>query len=168
MRALEAWPRFSADGEGDLAVRVEVWLNRILLRVFLDRYRRERYASRRRRECRVDIAATTHAGAATAGLLHATGSAGADESATDTPTLRALYCEQPQTLSESTRAAVATLPETFRAIVEAVDLEGLFYREVAADLGLPIGTVMSRLHRGRKILAVELEEHAADYGLVTG
>lgn len=167
VRALQAWPRFQAEGEGDLEIRVGAWLNRILLRVFLDRYRRERYAHRRRRECRVDIAATTHAGAAAAGLLHAAGSAGGDdERAIDAPLLRALYCEQPQVLSESARGAVAALPEMFRSVVEAVDLEGLFYREVAEDLGLPIGTVMSRLHRGRRILAAELEEHAADYGLV--
>jgi len=54
------------------------------------------------------------------------------------------------------RAAVEALPEEFRAVLVAVDLEGAAYLEAAAALGIPKGTVMSRLHRGRKHLRAAL------------
>lgn len=46
--------------------------------------------------------------------------------------------------------ALGRLPEKFRAVVELVDVEGLTYQDAAAALGVPVGTVMSRLHRARK------------------
>jgi len=55
------------------------------------------------------------------------------------------------------RSAVRALPAQYRSAVELVDLEGFRYREAAASMGVPIGTVMSRLHRGRKLLAEQLE-----------
>lgn len=58
------------------------------------------------------------------------------------------------------RAAVESLPEDFRAVIVAVDLEGARYLEAAAALGIPKGTVMSRLHRGRKHLRAALEAAA--------
>jgi RNA polymerase sigma-70 factor (ECF subfamily) len=54
------------------------------------------------------------------------------------------------------RAAVAALPADYAAVVTVCDLEGATYREAAAALGCPIGTVMSRLSRARKRLAVTL------------
>lgn len=53
-------------------------------------------------------------------------------------------------------AAIATLPEKMRTVVELVDLESCTYAEVAMVLGIPIGTVMSRLHRGRKHIKDQL------------
>ena len=58
------------------------------------------------------------------------------------------------------RAAVDSLPADFRAVVVAVDLEGASYLEAAAALGVPKGTVMSRLSRARARLAVTLAEAA--------
>ena len=52
------------------------------------------------------------------------------------------------------------MPKAFRAVVELVDLEERSYREAADRLGVPVGTVMSRLHRGRKMLADQLREAA--------
>jgi RNA polymerase sigma-70 factor (ECF subfamily) len=55
------------------------------------------------------------------------------------------------------RNAVAGLPADQRLVLALVDLEGLAYSEVAVILDIPIGTVMSRLHRGRKSLLARLE-----------
>ena len=49
------------------------------------------------------------------------------------------------------------LPERFRRVVELVDLDGLSYQEAAVSLGVPVGTVMSRLHRGRRRIRQHLE-----------
>jgi RNA polymerase sigma-70 factor (ECF subfamily) len=56
-------------------------------------------------------------------------------------------------LSASPTQALAALPESYRRAVELVDLQDLSYREAADRLGVPVGTIMSRLHRGRKLLA---------------
>lgn len=47
-------------------------------------------------------------------------------------------------------AALAALPDEQQAVIELVDMAGLSYQQAADALGLPVGTVMSRLHRGRK------------------
>lgn len=56
---------------------------------------------------------------------------------------------------------LAELPESFRSVLALVDLEGMRYAEAAAILGCPIGTVMSRLHRGRLEFARRLQAHQA-------
>ena len=53
------------------------------------------------------------------------------------------------TFDATVEQAFRSLPDKFRLVVELVDLGGLSYQEVAAALGIPVGTVMSRLHRGR-------------------
>jgi RNA polymerase sigma-70 factor (ECF subfamily) len=63
-------------------------------------------------------------------------------------------------LTATTRGKLDKLPETFRAVLTLVDLDELTYREAATELGVPVGTVMSRLHRGRKLLADQLLEAA--------
>jgi RNA polymerase sigma-70 factor (ECF subfamily) len=61
-------------------------------------------------------------------------------------------------MSESTRRKLAALPEGFRAVVVMVDLEERSYRDAARELGVPVGTVMSRLHRARKLLAEQMKD----------
>jgi len=63
-------------------------------------------------------------------------------------------------LSRATRRAIDTLPEQFQSTVVMVDLMELSYRDAADRLGVPVGTVMSRLHRGRRLLADALREAA--------
>jgi RNA polymerase sigma-70 factor (ECF subfamily) len=60
-------------------------------------------------------------------------------------------------LMPTTQGKLDALPETFRSVLKLVDLGDLTYREAASELGVPVGTVMSRLHRGRKLLATQLE-----------
>jgi RNA polymerase sigma-70 factor (ECF subfamily) len=59
-------------------------------------------------------------------------------------------------LRREIRRCLAALPADLRAVVVLRDLEGLEYREIAAVLGLPLGTVQSRLHRGRNLLRDKL------------
>ncbi|MBC7928485.1 MAG: sigma-70 family RNA polymerase sigma factor [Bryobacteraceae bacterium] len=61
--------------------------------------------------------------------------------------------------------ALDTIPPGFRAVVLLVDVEEFAYKEVAGILGIPIGTVMSRLSRGRKLLREQLTELAGTYGI---
>jgi RNA polymerase sigma-70 factor (ECF subfamily) len=62
--------------------------------------------------------------------------------------------------------ALSTLPMAFREAVMLVDIEGLTYREVAEVLGCPLGTVMSRLSRGRALLRQALGRFAREHGYV--
>ena len=57
------------------------------------------------------------------------------------------------------RSAIRQLPPILREAVELRDIEGLSYREIAAVIGRPIGTVMSRLARGRNLLREALQAH---------
>jgi RNA polymerase sigma-70 factor (ECF subfamily) len=61
--------------------------------------------------------------------------------------------------------AMQQLPDDFRTAVYLADVEGFAYKEIADIMDTPIGTVMSRLHRGRKQLRDSLAEYAADRGI---
>ena len=112
---------------------LEGWLARIVTNVFLDEVRR-----RRRRP--------TEAFPADADLvLPAT--PGADEIS--------------QNLSDDVQAALARLPEEFRVAVVLCDIADLSYEQISASLGVPVGTVRSRLHRGRRLLRAALAKDTA-------
>ncbi len=66
------------------------------------------------------------------------------------------------------KAALAAMPEDFRMAVYLADVEGFSYKEIADIVGVPSGTVMSRLHRGRKLLRSSLAEYAKDRGFNRG
>jgi RNA polymerase sigma-70 factor, ECF subfamily len=67
---------------------------------------------------------------------------------------------------EAVKAALESLPENFRLPVLLADVEGFSYKEIAEIMDTPIGTVMSRLHRGRKALQKALWDTAKERGLV--
>ena len=65
-------------------------------------------------------------------------------------------------VSDDVKAAVDELPEPFRLAVVLRDLLGLSYKEMSEQLSVPIGTVMSRLFRGRRMIQDHLREHARE------
>lgn len=67
---------------------------------------------------------------------------------------------------DEVKAALADLPDTFRMAVYLADVEGFRYAEIAEIMGSPVGTVMSRLHRGRARLQKALYSYARDRGLL--
>ncbi len=81
---------------------------------------------------------------------------------------RTLVYEPPvrQDLSdEEVLSAFQKIPQAFREVVLLADVEEFSYKEVASTLGIPVGTVMSRLSRGRKLLRIELAAFAETFGI---
>jgi RNA polymerase sigma-70 factor (ECF subfamily) len=111
---------------------LRAWAFRILYSVFVTRWRR-----RRRERRAVERLAS-------------------DPSAWTVPSAFAAPDAGDGALLPSTRRQLDSLPTGFRAVVVLVDLEQRSYRDAARELGVPVGTVMSRLHRGRKLLAAQM------------
>lgn len=144
--ALRAWPRFSPDG--DPAATARGWLFRIVSNRFTDSYRLRRGSSARSGRDRLEAAAPVD-------LLREM--MGVDQDHV-LPVVR-------EELSDPVAQALENLPSDYRRIVVLVDLRGLAYREAAQESGVPIGTVMSRLHRGRRMLREALSAHAQEQGI---
>ena len=68
-------------------------------------------------------------------------------------------------LDDKVRQAIEELPEDFRAAVVMADIEDKSYKEIAEAMDCPLGTVMSRLYRGRKLLREKLGDYASARGL---
>lgn len=73
-----------------------------------------------------------------------------------------------QIVDDEVLRAIDALPEQFREAVVLSDVEGMSYEEVANILGVPIGTVKSRLFRGRRLLQAKLYEYAVSMGYIKG
>lgn len=71
-------------------------------------------------------------------------------------------------VDDNVRKALEGLPEEYRKVIIMADIEGRSYKEIAKILKLPIGTVMSRLYRGRKSLEEALLSYASKYGYIKG
>ena len=67
---------------------------------------------------------------------------------------------------DAVKAAIEAIPENFRIAVLLADVEGFAYKEIANILEIPIGTVMSRIHRGRKALEKQLHDYAGERNLL--
>lgn len=80
--------------------------------------------------------------------------------------LRSAEMEALDSLPDSTvKDALAALPDDFRMVVYLADVEGFAYKEIAEIMGTPVGTVMSRLHRGRRQLREALTDYARELGM---
>jgi RNA polymerase sigma-70 factor, ECF subfamily len=136
VRAYEAYERF--DG-----ANFKAWMLRILTNLYINRYRaRQRNAP--------------------AASLEEDGAYEPVADARETPD-RLLFDEA---LDDEIEEALARVPEEFRMAVILSDIEGMSYQEVADAVGVPIGTVRSRLARGRAILRRELEGFARRQGFL--
>ena len=71
-----------------------------------------------------------------------------------------------RSVSDDVQRALDALPDDFRTAVILCDMQGLSYKEIAEIMECPVGTVMSRLFRGRKLLAAALKEFAVAEGYV--
>jgi RNA polymerase sigma-70 factor (ECF subfamily) len=144
---IKAFTKFHTFTEG---TNLKAWLFRIMTNTYITSYRR------RQREPLQSSADELTDGQLAATPIMATGSfrsaeAQALDHITDTAVLDAL----------------AALPEDFQIAVYLADVEGFTYREIAQIMGTPVGTVMSRLHRGRAILRASLADFARDHGFAT-
>ncbi|HWH34202.1 MAG TPA: sigma-70 family RNA polymerase sigma factor [Acidimicrobiales bacterium] len=147
---LRAYRGFGGFQEG---TNLKAWLYRILTNTFINRYRSQQ---RRPEETELDDIEDFYLYRRLGGLEAARATRSAEDELLD------LF-----TATEVTDA-VEALPEQFRMAVLLADVEGFSYKEIAEILDIPIGTVMSRLHRGRKGLQKRLYDFATQRRLIGG
>ena len=141
MRAYMAWDRFVPGSN------CRAWLFRILTNSFINIYRKRRRHQRFATECPADAVAALY---------------GNEQHVPNDPE----SCLMTTAFSDEVAAALDTLAPDYRTVVELADLHGIRYRDIAESLGVPIGTVMSRLFRARRQLEAQLGDFAAtDYGI---
>jgi RNA polymerase sigma-70 factor (ECF subfamily) len=145
---LKAFRGFGGFREG---TNLKAWLYRILTNTYINRYRAQQ---RRPDETNLDDIEDFYLYRRLGGLEGARATRSAEDELLD------LFTE------DEVKNAVEDLPEQFRIAVLLSDVEGFSYKEIAEILDIPIGTVMSRLHRGRKGLQKRLYDYAAQRGLL--
>jgi len=128
---------------------LKAWLLRILTNTFINHYRR---VARERRVLDQEEGAPIGDGVMSRSAMRCL---------TDSTAVA-----QEGLLREEIIAAIDSLPEDYRVMVILADIEELAYKEIADMLSVPIGTVMSRLHRARKLLQKSLLDQAVQMGIV--
>jgi RNA polymerase sigma-70 factor (ECF subfamily) len=143
---LKAFASFHQYTDG---TNLRAWLYRIMTNTFINSYRKKQREPQQSNTDDVEDWQMARAEGHTSGGL------------------RSAEAEALDRLADSdVTQALAALPEDFRMAVYYADVEGFAYKEIAEIMGTPVGTVMSRLHRGRKLLRAMLADYAADRGLL--
>ena len=145
---LKAYRAFGSFQEG---TNLKAWLYRILTNTFINSYRSKK---RRPEQTELDDVEELYLYRRLGGLEGAAAGRSAEDEVLD------LFTEG------EIKDALEALPQQFRLAVLLADVEGFSYKEIADILDIPIGTVMSRLHRGRKALQKTLFEFGRSRGLV--
>lgn len=142
---LKAYSNFDSFKQG---TNLKAWLYRIMTNTYINSYRK---AKRRPLESSADELSDFQ--------LYTT--AGHDSTGLESAEVEALKQMPDSEISE----AMNDLPEDYRMVVYYADVVGLAYKEIAEVMGTPLGTVMSRLHRGRKLLRAALKDVAREKGI---
>ena len=143
---LKAFAAFASFSEG---TNLKAWLFRILTNTYINAYRKKQRQPYQ-----------TGADGLTDWQLHEV----------ESHTSKGLRCAEAEALDRLADVdvveALAAVPEDFRMAVYLADVEGFSYKEIAEIMDTPVGTVMSRLHRGRKLLRELLQDYAVERGLI--
>jgi RNA polymerase sigma-70 factor, ECF subfamily len=143
---LKAYRSFASFEEG---TNLRAWLYRILTNTYINQYRAKQ---RRPQESDLEDVEDLYL-YRRIGAIEQAGRSAEEE-------LMELFTD------DEVKQALEALPEGFRLAVFLADVEGFSYKEIADILDVPIGTVMSRLHRGRKAMQKQLFDFAVQRGLV--
>jgi len=142
MKAFRFWDKY------EKGTNIRAWLFRIMKNTYINRYRKE----------------TREPGMVDYDDVENFYDSIRDDSTDSNDLQKRMYSNM---LSDEVTEALQSLPEDFRTVVILCDIEGLMYDEISEFLNCPIGTVRSRLHRGRKMLEEKLYNYAKDRGIIT-
>lgn len=145
---LKAW---RAQDSFERGTNLRAWLFRIMTNTFINKWNA---AKRRPMETDIDDVEDLYLYRRIATIDPAAMNASAEDQ------MLALFT------ADEVKSALEELPEAFRLPVLLADVDGFSYREIAEMLDVPVGTVMSRLHRGRKAMHKRLYDYAQERGLV--
>ncbi|MDO5736750.1 MAG: sigma-70 family RNA polymerase sigma factor [Propionibacteriaceae bacterium] len=139
---------FAAQSTFTPGTNLKAWLYRILTNTYINTYRKAQRTPRTSSDAGVED-------------WHLARAASHDSTGLRSAEMEALDLTPDSVVSDAMNA----LPENFRMAVYLSDVEGFSYKEIAEIMETPIGTVMSRLNRGRSLLRQSLAEYAADRGI---
>ena len=145
---LKAWRAFDRFEQG---TNLRAWLFRIMTNTYINKYNA---AQRRPTETELDDVEELYLYRRLGTIDQSRMSASAEDQ------MMELFTD------DEVKNAIEELPEAFRLPLLLADVDGFSYKEIAEMLDVPIGTVMSRLHRGRKAMQKRLYDYARDRGLV--